>query len=165
MDNLQSIDKEIEIYLNKNIYILDNSTLSSDEKLDFNISGVINGSQPMLENENITVRSNIKDEKLSTEFNCIINNITYNNYLLKCKINESLNFDLQSAIAFVDNYDILLFNFYNNSDIIIRPKDDINNYGKRFFFKNQSKGLNSGIIVAIIIILVFVILATIFAVY
>ena len=74
MDNLQSIDKEIEIYLNKTTYILDNSTLSSDEKLDFNISGVINGAQPMLENKNITVRSNIKDEKLSTEFNCIINN-------------------------------------------------------------------------------------------
>ena len=64
MDNLQSIDKEIEIYLNKTTYILDNSTLSSDEKLDFNISGVINGAQPMLENKNITVRSNIKDEKL-----------------------------------------------------------------------------------------------------
>ena len=165
MDNLQSIDKEIEIYLNKNIYILDNSTLSSDEKLDFNISGVINGSQPMLENENITFRSNIKDEKLSTEFNCIINNITYNNYLLKCKINESLNLDLQSAIAFVDNDDILLFNFYNNSDLIIRPKDNINNYGNRFFFKNRSKGLSPGIIAAIIIILVFVILATIFAIY
>ena len=118
----------------------------------------------MLENKNITVR-NIKDEKLSTEFNCIINNITYNNYLLKCKINESLNLDLQSAIAFVDNDDILLFNFYNNSDLIIRPKDNINNYGKRFFFKNQSKGLSSGIIAAIIIVLVFVILATIFAVY
>lgn len=165
MDNLQSIDKEIEIYLNKTTYILDNSTLSSDEKLDFNISGVINGAQPMLENKNITVRSNIKDEKLATEFNCIINNITYNNYLLKCKINESLNLDLQSAIGFVDNDDILVFNFYNNSDLIIRPKDDINYYGNRFFFKNQSKGLSPGIIAAIIIILVFVILATIFAIY
>ena len=141
MDNLKLIGGKFNILLNKNIYILDNSAFSYDNNLSFNISGIIDGTQPKLENKNVSVTSNLQEKKSEAKIDCIINNITLNNYLLNCKTNESLNLDLQSAISFIDNGDILLINFYNNSELIIKNKDDNNNFSRRFFSKIKKEDL------------------------
>ena len=120
LDNLQLIDEKNDTFLNKTIYILDNSTFTSNDILEFTISGVIEGTQPRFENKNISVTSKLREQKSVRKIDCIINNITFNNYLLNCKTNESLHLDLQSAISFIDDGDILLFNFYNTSDFIIK---------------------------------------------
>ena len=164
MNNLKSIDEKYNALLNKPIYILDNSTFYNNDPLEFNISGIINGVQPKLENNNITVISNLKENKSEREIDCIINNINFNGYLLNCKTNESFHLDLQSAISFIDDDEILLFNFYNTSDFIIKNKDNKKIYSKRFF-KNQTGGLSPGIIVALVIISIVAILSTIFVAY
>ena len=164
MNNLKSIDEKYNALLNKPIYILDNSTFYNNDPLEFNISGIINGVQPKLENKNITVISNLKENKSDREIDCIINNINFNGYLLNCKTNESFHLDLQSAISFIDDDEILLFNFYNTSDFIIKNKDNKKIYSKRFF-KNQTGGLSPGIIVALVIISIVAILSTIFVAY
>ena len=164
MNNLKSIDEKYNALLNKLIYILDNSTFYNNDPLEFNISGIINGVQPKLENKNITVISNLKENKSEREIDCIINNINFNGYLLNCKTNESFHLDLQSAISFIDDDEILLFNFYNTSDFIIKNKDNKKIYSKRFF-KNQTGGLSPGIIVALVIISIVAILSTIFVAY
>ena len=164
MNNLKSIDEKYNALLNKPIYILDNSTFYNNDPLEFNISGIINGVQPKLENNNITIISNLKENKSEREIDCIINNINFNGYLLNCKTNESFHLDLQSAISFIDDDEILLFNFYNTSDFIIKNKDNKKIYSKRFF-KNQTGGLSPGIIVALVIISIVAILSTIFVAY
>ena len=164
MNNLKLIDEKYNALLNKPIYILDNSTFYNNDPLEFNISGIINGVQPKLENKNITIISNLKENKSEREIDCIINNINFNGYLLNCKTNESFHLDLQSAISFIDDDEILLFNFYNTSDFIIKNKDNKKIYSKRFF-KNQTGGLSPGIIVALVIISIVAILSTIFVVY
>ena len=166
MNNLKSIDEKYNALLNKPIYILDNSTFYNNDPLEFNISGIINGVQPKLENKNITIISGLKEKKSEREIeiDCIINNLTFNGYLLNCKTNESFHLDLQSAISFIDDDEILLFNFYNTSDFIIKNKDNKKIYSKRFF-KNQTRGLSPGIIVALVIISIVAILSTIFVVY
>ena len=168
MNNLQTYDNKYDILLNSKIYILDNSTYSSDNILSFNISGVIVGDQPKLENKNINIISNLKNQTTEIEINCTIKNITFNNYLLHCKKNESFNLDLQSAISFIDDGDILLFNFYNTSDFITENVDDNTKkttYNKRLSFKNQKGGFSAGIIATLIIILIVIIVSTIFTVY
>ena len=164
MNNLKSIDEKYNALLNKPIYMLDNSTFYNNDPLEFNISGIINGVQSKLEIKNITVISNLKENKSEREIDCIINNINFNGYLLNCKTNESFHLDLQSAISFIDDDEILLFNFYNTSDFIIKNKDNKKIYSKRFF-KNQTRGLSPGIIVALVIISIVAILSTIFVVY
>ena len=166
MNNLKSIDEKYNALLNKPIYILDNSTFYNNDPLEFNISGIINGVQPKLENKNITIISGLKEKKSEREIeiDCIINNLTFNGYLLNCKTNESFHLDLQSAISFIDDDEILLFNFYNTSDFIIKNKDNKKIYSKRFF-KNQTGGLSPGIIVALVIISIVAILSTIFVAY
>ena len=166
MNNLKSIDEKYNALLNNPIYILDNSTFYNNDPLEFNISGIINGVQPKLENKNITIISGLKEKKSEREIeiDCIINNLTFNGYLLNCKTNESFHLDLQSAISFIDDDEILLFNFYNTSDFIIKNKDNKKIYSKRFF-KNQTGGLSPGIIVALVIISIVAILSTIFVAY
>ena len=164
MNNLKLIDEKYNALLNKPIYMLDNSTFYNNDPLEFNISGIINGVQSKLEIKNITVISNLKENKSEREIDCIINNINFNGYLLNCKTNESFHLDLQSAISFIDDDEILLFNFYNTSDFIIKNKDNKKIYSKRFF-KNQTGGLSPGIIVALVIISIVAILSTIFVAY
>ena len=59
------------------------------------------------------------DEKTEVEVQCNISNITRNNYILNCKANETFQGEIQSAVSFIDNDDILLLNFANINDSII----------------------------------------------
>jgi len=169
MNNLTSIDDKYDALYNSTIYLLDNSTYVKYDKLLFNISGVINGAQPKIENNNLTLMINLQsEEKNITEVECIINNnnTSKENYILNCKNSKSsktLEIDLQSAISFMDDNDILLINFINTSDSIIKIETE-NKYYKRFFYRKQTGSLKPGIIAAIVIIIIVVLALTIFLV-
>ena len=102
------------------------------------------------------------DEKTEVEVQCNISNITRNNYILYCKSNETFTGELQNAISFIDNNDLLLLNFANINDSIIDIEANTNN--KRFFIKNGSK-LGAGAIVGIIISTIVVIALIIFLIF
>jgi hypothetical protein len=144
---------------------LDNSTLYRNHQLLFNITGEIEDPQPKLDNKNITLMINLENEndgKVEIEVQCNISNITRNNYILYCKSNEIFTGELQNAISFIDNNDLLLLNFANINDSII-DIESTTNY-RRFFIKNGNK-LGAGAIVGIIIPIIAVIALIIFLVF
>ena len=150
---------------NSLVYIMDNSTLYRNHQFLFNITGEIEDPQPKLENKNITLMINLEneiDEKTEVEVQCNISNITRNNYILYCKSNETFLGELQNAISFIDNNDLLLLNFANINDSIIDIEANTNS--RRFFIKNGSK-LGAGAIVGIIIPIIAVIALIIFLVF
>ena len=104
------------------------------------------------------------DEKTEVEVQCNISNITRNNYILYCKSNETFigELQIQNAISFIDNNDLLLLNFDNINDSIIDIESTTNN--RRFFIKNGNK-LGAGAIVGIIIHIIAVIALIIFLVF
>ena len=148
---------------NSLVYIMDNSSFYRNQQFLFNITGEIEDPQPKLENKNITLLINLEnenDEKTEVEVQCNISNITRSNYILYCKSNETFLGELQNAISFIDNNDLLLLNFANINDSII----DIEANSRRFFIKNGSK-LGAGAIVGIIIPIIAVIALIIFLVF
>ena len=89
------------------------------------------------------------ESKITIESNCIIikNNVTY--YTLNCELKDNINGDLQSAISFINDKEILLIYFDSRNSTITK-----NNPYKRYFSKTSST--KSGEIVAIILPTVFV---------
>jgi hypothetical protein len=147
---------------NSLVYIMDNSSLYRNQQFLFNITGEIEDPQPKLENKNITLLINLEneiDEKTEVEVQCNISNITRNNYILYCKSNETFTGELQNAISFIDNNDLLLLNFANINDSIIDIQANTNN--RRFFIKTGNK-FGAGAIVGIIIPIIAVIALIIF---
>ena len=150
---------------NSLVYIMDNSSFYRNQQFLFNITGEIEDPQPKLENKNITLLINLEneiDEKTEVEVQCNISNITRNNYILYCKSNETFIGELQNAISFIDNNDLLLLNFDNINDSIIDIEANTNN--RRFFIKNGNK-FGAGAIVGIIIPIIAVIALIIFLVF
>ena len=165
MNNLQLIDERYDALSNSTLYLLDNSTYDLYDKLLFNISGVINGTQPKIENNNLSLIINLQSEqKNETEVDCIIDNTTETNYILNCKSREAIEADLQSAISFIDNNGILLINFVNGSNSIMNIEPGKIN-SNRLFFGKQKEGIKPGIIAAIVIILIIVLASTLFLIY
>ena len=68
------------------------------------------------------------ESKITTEFNCTIIKIKESSYTLNCKLKDNIKLDLQSAISFINNEEILLVNF-NNGNSTIRKN---NPYKKTF---------------------------------
>ena len=162
MNNLQLIDEKFDILSNASIYLLDNSTYDKYDEPLFNISGVINDTQPKLENKNLSVMINLHSEqKVVNEIDCIINNITLENYILNCKMNETTESDLQSAISFIDDGDILLINFAEGANSIINVEIE-NKISNRIFYRKQKGALKPGIIAALIIILIVALASILF---
>ena len=155
MDDLQLLKNgKYDMLFNSSIYILDNAVCGKYSRLLFNITGTIYGLQPRFENNSLSVMIHDKSgSRIETEIGCDINKIALQKYLLYCKSNETFEGDLQSAISFIDYNGILLINFDNYNDSLIKIEDDPVKYNK-FFFKNNSGKLSPGVIVAIIIILV-----------
>jgi hypothetical protein len=147
---------------NSLVYLMDNSSFYRNQQFLFNIIGEIEDPQPKLENKNITLLINLEnenDEKTEVEVQCNISNITRSNYILYCKSNETFLGELQNAISFIDNNDLLLLNFANINDSIIDIEANTNS--RRFFIKNGNK-LGAGAIVGIIISIIAVIALIIF---
>ena len=111
-----------------------------------------------LDNKKINLMINLNSEsQIETESICTIIKNNENNYTLNCESNRDINGDLQSAISYINNEEILLVNFDSGYNNIIT-----NNSSRKYISKN-SNGLKPGAIIAIIIPLVFV-LATIIGV-
>ena len=167
MNNMKVLQNNTynDILENSLVYIMDNSSFYRNQQFLFNITGEIEDPQPKLENKNITLLINLEnenDEKTEVEVQCNISNITRSNYILYCKSNEIFTGELQNAISFIDNNDLLLLNFGNINDSIIDIEANTNS--RRFFIKNGNK-LGAGAIVGIIIPIIAVIALIIFLVF
>ena len=92
------------------------------------------------------------ESKITTESDCIIDKINESSYSLNCELKDNINGDLQSAISFINDEEILLVNFDSGYSIITTN----NPYENYFSKKTSSNDLNSGKIVAIILPIVFV---------
>ena len=162
MNNLLLCDERYDILSNATIYLMDNSAFELYDQSLFKITGIINGTQPKLENKNLSLMSNFISEKpkLQTEIDCVINNISTDKYILNCKRNRTLEIDLQYSISFIDDSGILLLNFSESS--IINPENNAS-YNKLFI--NKKKWLNAGVLVALIISLLAVLAIAIFLVH
>ena len=155
MDNVQLLDEKFDYIDNSTIYILDNSSYTKYDKNLFDIFGSIKNPQPIFENKDLLVMINVEsDKKYYNEAECNITNITGHNYTLFCRSNETFDGDLQSALSFINNGNILIINFainnINNSSKINIESKRINN---RFYYKNKVGDNISTIIVTIVIII------------
>ena len=136
MNDLLSYDNRYNVLSNSTVYLMDNSTYEIYNKLLFNITGIINGTQPKLENKDISLMINLQSEQnLETELGCVIDKIGLKNYLLNCKSNKSAELNLQSAVSVIDNNDILIINFNKGANTIVEL-NDTKSYN-RFFFSTK----------------------------
>ena len=91
------------------------------------------------------------ESEIETESDCTVVKNNESSYTLSCELKDNINSDLQSAISFINDEEILLVNFDNGNSTITK-----NNPYEKYFSKTSSNGLNSGEIVAIILPTVFV---------
>ena len=155
MDNIQDIEDKFDNLENSTIYVLDHSIYSQCGDLVFNITGIMEDPQPNITNDNLALIVNSDTDsgnKTQIEVNCNIIGRKENNYTLKCKSNEEIEGDLQSAISFIDD-DILLVNFdgSSNSEFKLETNSTSNPIGAYYSRKKKNTGINAGAIVGIIL--------------
>lgn len=149
---------------NSSIYIMDNSKLYKYDGFSFNINGEIDDPQTNLNKKNLTLIINTEnEEKPEAQVQCNLSNISRINYILNCKANETFKGQLQNALSFIDDNNILLLNFPNKNESIINIEKNQNN--RRYFLNNNSKGLGAGTIVGITIPIVVLIALIIFLIF
>ena len=140
IDNLQNIeDKDLFDY---NIYILNNAINNKYDNNLFNISGIIS-EKPNFGLINLILITNAKSENETTteeEIDCNIVEIKDLNYTLNCSAKENINYDMQSSVSFIDNDNILLINFDNNTNSTLAIENRENFHGR--YYRNNS-GLSS----------------------
>ena len=158
MNNLQDIDYKYDNLENSMIYILDHSVYNQYSSHLYNITGIMSQEpKSKLENKNINLMINLESEtNITTESSCIIIKINESFYTLNCELKDNVNADLQTAISFINDEEILIVNFYGGNSTITT-----NNPYKKYFSKTSSKSLKTGEIVAIILPIVFVLAAII----
>ena len=153
INNLQDIDYKYDNLENSIVYILDHSVFDKYSTYTYNITGTMNKEpKSKLKGKNINLLIHLESEsKISIESGCIISNNNEISYTLNCELNENINGDLQRAISFINDEEILVVNFDNGNSIIT-----INNPSKKYFSKSSSKSIKSGAIVAIVLSFVLV---------
>ena len=152
MDNLQNVDGQLNDFSNTTIFVLVHSQICKSENQFFNISGIIDEDKKKLGKRDLVLMVNINSEQGEEkgEFNCSLIDIGGNNYTLKCFGNTDINYDLQSAVSFIED-DILIVNFDENVDShLILNSTDKNKYNKVILSKNKGN-ISAGVIVAIIV--------------
>ena len=161
MNNLLIYDEKYDLISKSTIYLMNNSRYDIYDELLFNITGVINGTQPKLENKLRLMINHLSGQNIEVdEVDCTFNKIGIDSYRLNCKANKTIESDLQSAISIIDQ-GILLINFKNRTDTIIKLEKQ-NSY--QSLFLNEKSGLKPGVIVALIIAL-FVSLSSIIFIF
>ena len=164
MNNMMAManqDKYDNILENSLVYILNNSNFYKYDKFLFNVTGEINDPQPKIDNKTVLLMINLENND-TTNIQCNISNITRNNYILHCKSNKSFKGEIQSAVSFIDNNDILLLNFADIKESNINIEETQNN--RKFFIKDGNK-LGAGAIVGIIIPIIGVIALIAFIIF
>ena len=157
MNNLQDIDDKYDNIENSFVYILDHSKYNKYSEYKYNITGIMDQEpKSKLEGKYINLMISLESEnKIQTESGCIINKINETSYTLNCELKEDINGDLQSAISFINDEEILLINFDVGDNTTITKTSNF-----KYISRTTSNGLKSGAIVALILPIVFV-LATI----
>ena len=156
-------DKYDNLLENSLVYIMDNSNFNKYDKFFFNVNGEINDPQPKLDYKNLLLMINLgNNKKTYIQVQCNISNITRNNYILHCKSNESFQGEIQSAVSFINDNDILLVNFDDINESFINIETTRNN---RKFFTKKGRKLGAGAIVGIIIPIIVVIALIAFLIF
>ena len=102
----------------------------------------------------------LSEDEIIAEADCDLSNINENNYYnLNCIAREEFVGNLQSAMSFIDNRDILLINFQDSIQSIINATDT--KESDKIFFNRSSWGISGGAIAAIIIVSIIVLAAVI----
>ena len=153
MNNIYMISGIYDILSNSNIYILDNCTYEKYGKYTFNISGKIKDSKDKFRNLNLTLLANSK-KNLDVNIKCTFIHSFEDNYILNCKVNKSLEGNLQSSMCIINDTDILIINFYSdiNPEIII--DDETKNHPEENIIK---PGIIACIIIGVLILLAIII--------
>ena len=167
MNNLQDISDKYDNLENYKLYILDHSVYNKLSTCIYNITGVMNQEpKTKLEGKNINLMINLESEdEIKTESNCTISKNNENYYTLNCELRHNTDGDLNAAISFINDEEILVVNFVDknlNKNSTIR----INIPSEKYFNRNHSKSLKTGEIIALILPIVFVLAAIIiFVIY
>ena len=153
MENVQKAEGEYDNLLQSNIYILDHSIINTNNKNNtFNITGMIEEQKPAFKNIDLVLKINVQNlENIKeADINCSIAKIKESNYTLSCQGEKDILYNLQSAVSFIDNNDLLLVNFDENttSEIIF--------HHYRFNLKTRSNKISAGAIIAIVLCLIVV---------
>ncbi len=153
MNNLQSLDDRYDNLQNCTVNILEHSIYKDGSANSFNITGtMVEKPKSELDKKNITLIINTDSEgETTTNSSCTVYKITDNNYTLNCESSEKSEIDLQSAISFINNEEILLVNFDNGNNTNANTESTKSNPTNRRYVSKSSGGLNAGGIVAIIL--------------
>ena len=158
MENIKEAEGEYDNLLKSTIYVLDNSTINTNNKnKTFNINGIINEPKPTFDKINLTLIINVENDKnkIQVESNCTIIDINGSNYTLNCQGKRNILYNLQNAVSFINN-DLLVINFEQNatSEIIFTSNSII-------YKRKDSKSLSAGAIVAIVLVPIIVLVSLI----
>ena len=133
------------------------------DKFLFNVTGEIEDPKPKLDNKALLLMINLENsEKSVIQVQCNISNISRNDYILNCKSNETFKGELQSGVSFIDENDILLLNFADINESMIKEKTENN---KRLFMKTGESKLGAGAIVGIIIPIIVIVALIAFLIF
>ena len=167
MDNLQNVDDSYDNLQNSKIYVLDHSLYNKYTTNLYNITGTMNEKpKSEFDKKQIKLMYTVGSEK--TESSCTIYKITEYNYTLNCQADEDTDGDIQSAISFISDEEMLLVNVdgrslnnpIENTTNVTDNEDSQNergNSGNKRYYSKSSGGINAGAIVVIILVLVFVV--------
>ena len=147
-NNLQNLPTTYnDLFDEANMFLLQKSILNQNGRL-FNISGVMNDDPHFEINRNITLIANPESEQAEKEINCSITDNTLERYTLSCRLDNNIKYELNNSLSINDN-NIILVIFDDGSSIISNTNTSQNNYR---IYSKKSSGLNTGAIVAIIIV-------------
>ena len=150
LDDLQNVGEGKSNFTKTSIYILEHSKVNKSDDLFFNITGIINGTQPNFSSLDFVLKINTEVDNNTQEVdsNCKIIDIIDNNYTLNCEGEKNVKYNLQAAVSMIEN-DILVINFDDDADCQIILDSSSSNYGK-FYYKKE-EGISTGVIVIIIL--------------
>ena len=163
LDNLQDVGEGENNFTKTSIYILDHSKINKSDDLFFNITGIINGTQPNFSSLDFVLKINAEVDNNTQEVNtnCKIIDIIDNNYTLNCEGEKNVKYNLQTAVSIIEN-DLLVINFDDGADCQIILDSSSTNYGK-FYYKKDG-GISIGVIVIIILFSILLLVSLIITV-
>ena len=147
MDNIEKVERKLDILLNSNLYILNHSQIKDEKNESFTISGIINKPKPNFKKIQLNLKINVEyQNKISqTELNCNIIDVVDDKYTLRCKGEKKRTYILQHSTSFIGD-EILLINF---------DKDEVSRITISGISGTNVEGLSTGGVIAIIIIIIF----------
>ena len=159
MNNLQNLPNTYNnLFDDANIFLLQKSVLVQNGR-SFNISGKMNENPNFEKNKKIELIANPESQQEKKEINCSIIDNNLERYTINCKVDNNIKYNLNNSLS-INDKNILLIVFGDESSIV-NNTDNMNNYNYRIYSK-KSSGLNTGGIIAIILVPVIALALIIF---